>query len=58
MLKTKSFEFNRHGIFTFLQQLTYQQYKAAIKMCMTHARIKKTKKPCDWVYIPTLTVAA
>lgn len=57
MLKTDNFTFDRHGIFTFLKKLSYQQWKSAKKMCIEHARRKKTKQPCDWVWVPILLEA-
>ena len=54
MLETKLFTFDRHGVFTFLQKLTCFQFADAMKLCTAYARLKKTKKPCEWSFIPTL----
>jgi len=52
MLRTKQFEFNRKGQVTAFEQINAQR---VIKICTMHARRKKTKKPCEWRIVPTLT---
>ena len=51
MLRTKEFEFNRAGQITVLGPVDAQR---VVKMCVMHARRKKTKKPVQWRFIPTL----
>ena len=48
MLKTDTFEFDRHGIIKLLVRVNDREIKRIRNMCTDHARRKKGKKPCDW----------
>jgi len=55
MLKTKLFEFDRHGRITFfVEWIAFSKLMRILKMCVAHARRKKTKKPVQYRFIPTL----
>lgn len=59
MLKTKFFEFNRFGQLTiFAERMSYSNLIKIVRMCVQHARRKKTKKPVEFRFIPTLTAMA
>ena len=59
MLKTSLFEFNRKGQLTiFTCNISYSLLVRIIKMCVSHARRKKIKKPSEFRFIPTLTEIA
>jgi len=59
MLKTKYFEFNRKGQITiFAETISWKMLGRIMRMCVAHARRKKIKKPCQWRFVPTLTVVA
>lgn len=56
MLETKYFMFDRKGHLTiFLETVSHSQLVRILRMCTQHARRKKTKKPCQWRFVPTLT---
>lgn len=52
MLRTKAFDFDRSGNLTFYQAI---DARMVVKICTDHARETKTKKPCRYRFIPTLT---
>ena len=55
MLKTKLFTFDRHGNLTiFLSSISHGLFLRIIKMCVVHARRKKSKKPVKYRFVPTL----
>ena len=56
MLKTQYFEFNRFGQLTiFAERMSYGNLIKIVRMCVAHARRKKTKKPIEFRFIPVLT---
>jgi hypothetical protein len=56
MLKTKLFEFDRNGRLTILAEwIPFARLQRILKMCVAHARRKKTKKPIKYRFIPTLS---
>ncbi len=59
MLKTQYFEFNRFGQLTiFAERISYGNLIKIVRMCVAHARRKKTRKPAEFRFVPTLTVVA
>ena len=59
MLTTKYFTFNRHGQLTiFAERISYGNLIKIVRMCVAHARRKKTRKPAEFRIIPTLTEVA
>jgi hypothetical protein len=56
MLETKDFRFDRFGYLTiFVERISYRSLVRIVSMCTAHARRKKTKKPCMYIFLPTLT---
>ena len=52
MLKTKLFEFDRNGRLTiFAEWIPFGRLMRILKMCVAHARRKKTKKPIKYRFI-------
>lgn len=59
MLQTKYFSFNRKGQITlFVENISHGMIVRILRLCTAHARRKKTKKPCAWRFVPTLTEMA
>ena len=59
MLKTNLFEFDRRGRLTiFVEWIPFSLLERIMRMCVTHARCKKIKKPCKYRFVPTLEVVA
>lgn len=55
MLKTNTFEFDRKGRLTlFVDRISHGNLMRIIKVCVVHARRKKTRKPVQFRIIPTL----
>ena len=55
MLSTLDFRFDTKGRIDIFGSINAQR---VIKMCVMHARRKKTRKPCKWRYVSTLTDVA
>lgn len=52
MLKTRNFTYNRNGRIDIFGPINPLR---VIRICNLHARRKKTKKPYQWRFVPTLT---
>ena len=59
MLKTRYFEFNRHGQLTiFAERISHANLIRILKLCVLFARRKHTRKPAEFRFVPTLTEVA
>lgn len=53
--ETLNWTFHRDGSIDMFGRMDPIRIKRMLKMCTMYARQKKTKKPCKWRQIPTLT---